>query len=270
MLSNFHGKEGVDGSSPSEGLQKSPANRYVVLPIVARFSILRGYETGTFWDSRANAMSRDSALERAPRTDARPPARKVPANRRVGVAGADVTLTPSFAREGVGRGRCDSQRGQRRFWNEVGEHVTGGSAGGLRWFEWGTTDSHGPTRRLLQEGLGMINGSYCPHYDAEDQRRPIFHAALLDGSLEMGYASGNRVAIRFTPGGEVVDAVTSEPGGQAFKVFAVDGKIIEEKIPLSTPRGTRRQSVGVLLRSSPAESMRQRVRRVGRAQRFRP
>jgi len=35
----------------------------------------------------------------------------------------------------------------------------------------------------------MIKGSYCPHYDAEDQRRPTFHAALLDGSLEMGYAS---------------------------------------------------------------------------------
>jgi hypothetical protein len=47
----------------------------------------------------------------------------------------------------------------------------------------------------------------------------------------VGYASGNRVAIRFTPVGEVVEAVTSEPGGQAFKVFAVDGKIIEEEIP---------------------------------------
>jgi len=112
-----------------------------------------------------------------------------------------------------------------------GAVLTGGSAGGLCWFEGGTTDSYGPTLRLLQEGLGMIKGSYCPHYDAEDQRRPIFHAALLDGSLEMGYASGNRVAIRFTPGGEVVEAVTSEQGGQAFKVFAVDGKIVEEEIP---------------------------------------
>ena len=112
-----------------------------------------------------------------------------------------------------------------------GAVLTGGSAGGLCWFEGGTTDSYGPTLRLLHEGLGMIKGSYCPHYDAEDQRRPIFHAALLDGSLEMGYASGNRVAIRFTPEGEVVEAVTSEPGGQALKVYAVDGKIVEEEIP---------------------------------------
>jgi peptidase E len=109
--------------------------------------------------------------------------------------------------------------------------LTGGSAGGLCWFEGGTTDSYGPTLQLLQEGLGMIKGSYCPHYDAEDQRRPLFHGALLDGTLEMGYASGNRVAIRFTPAGELVEAVTSEPGAQAFKVYAVDGKIVEEEIP---------------------------------------
>ena len=71
----------------------------------------------------------------------------------------------------------------------------------------------------------MIKGSYCPHYDAEDQRRPLFHAALLDGSLDMGYASWNRVAIRFTPDGEPVEAVTSEPGGRALKVYARDGRI---------------------------------------------
>jgi hypothetical protein len=47
----------------------------------------------------------------------------------------------------------------------------------------------------------------------------------------MGYASGNRVAIRFTPAGEVVEAVTSEPGGQALKVYAIDGEIVEEEIP---------------------------------------
>jgi hypothetical protein len=35
---NFHGKEGVDGSSPSEGLPKVPANRHfvVVYPLNTR------------------------------------------------------------------------------------------------------------------------------------------------------------------------------------------------------------------------------------------
>jgi hypothetical protein len=33
----FHGKEGVDGSSPSEGFRKNPGNWHVVLPVMARF-----------------------------------------------------------------------------------------------------------------------------------------------------------------------------------------------------------------------------------------
>ena len=52
----------------------------------------------------------------------------------------------------------------------------------------------------------------------------------------MGYATGNRVAIRFTADGEVVEAVTSEPGGQAFKVYIVDGKIRRGGDPVPTPR----------------------------------
>jgi len=114
---------------------------------------------------------------------------------------------------------------------ERGAVLTGGSAGGLCWFEGGTTDSFGPTLALLHEGLGMIKASYCPHYDAEDQRGPLFHAALLDGSLQMGYASWNRVAIRFTADGELVEAVTSEDGGRALKVYVRDGAIVEEDIP---------------------------------------
>ncbi len=37
---------------------------------------------------------------------------------------------------------------------ERGAGLTGGSAGGLCWFEGGTTDSFGPTLALLHEGLG--------------------------------------------------------------------------------------------------------------------
>jgi hypothetical protein len=45
----FDGKKGVDGSSPSEGLQKSPANRAIVLPVatkLARFGVRGGYILG--------------------------------------------------------------------------------------------------------------------------------------------------------------------------------------------------------------------------------
>jgi hypothetical protein len=57
----FDGKEGVDGSSPSEGLYKCPANGHVALPAVARFGHLAGTRRvhfGTGGHSWASATSR--------------------------------------------------------------------------------------------------------------------------------------------------------------------------------------------------------------------
>src|SRR6266540_1488686 len=65
-LQNFHGKEGVDGSSPSEGLSKSPANGHIVLPAMARFGFFAGTRRvhfGTGGHSRARATFRDTARD---------------------------------------------------------------------------------------------------------------------------------------------------------------------------------------------------------------
>jgi hypothetical protein len=51
-------KEGVDGSSPLEGLHKSPPMASCVA-CDGEISTLRGYETGTFSDWRALAGTRD-------------------------------------------------------------------------------------------------------------------------------------------------------------------------------------------------------------------
>src|SRR5919106_1493716 len=69
---NLHGKEGVDGSSPSEGLHKSPANGHVVLPAMAKFRRLAGTRRvhfGTGGHSRAHATSRDAASSVLKRLD---------------------------------------------------------------------------------------------------------------------------------------------------------------------------------------------------------
>lgn len=63
-----------------------------------------------------------------------------------------------------------------------GAVLTGGSAGGICWFEGGTTDSWGPTLQVLREGLGMVKGSFCPHYDSGEQRRPLYHTAVRDAA----------------------------------------------------------------------------------------
>jgi len=59
----LHGKEGVDGSSPSEGLRKSPASGDFVLPVEAGFrgpAGTRRVHFGTGGHSRARATSRDT------------------------------------------------------------------------------------------------------------------------------------------------------------------------------------------------------------------
>jgi hypothetical protein len=61
-----HGKEGVDGSSPSEGLHKSPAYGHTMLPAPTfseRLAGTRRVHFGTGGHSRARATSRDTAYD---------------------------------------------------------------------------------------------------------------------------------------------------------------------------------------------------------------
>jgi hypothetical protein len=60
----FRGKEGVDGSSPSEGLYKSPANGLMLLSAPTKFEVAAGTRRvhfGTGGHSRASAPSRDTS-----------------------------------------------------------------------------------------------------------------------------------------------------------------------------------------------------------------
>jgi len=113
----------------------------------------------------------------------------------------------------------------REAW-EQGAVLTGGSAGGLCWFHGGTTDSWGLPYQVLEDGLGFLDGSFCPHYDAEDGRRPVYREALLDGRLSGGYGVDNLVSLHFS-GKELVGAVSSQADGQALRIEAVDGEIVQ-------------------------------------------
>lgn len=110
---------------------------------------------------------------------------------------------------------------------------TGGSAGGICWFEGGTTDSYGPTLRVLPEGLGLLEGSFSPHYDAEGQRRPLIHASLKDGSLPPGWACGNLDSLHFD-GTRFVEAVSPVSTGLALTLSVEDGEIVETPLPVRT------------------------------------
>ncbi len=117
----------------------------------------------------------------------------------------------------------------REAW-QAGVVLAGVSAGANCWFEACTTDSFGPVVPL-RDGLALLRGSFCPHYD-ESERRAEYVRLVRDG-FPAGYAAEAGVALRFA-GMELREAVASSGEKQAFRVDAVDGEVRESRVPLST------------------------------------
>ncbi|GAB2986600.1 Type 1 glutamine amidotransferase-like domain-containing protein [Frigoribacterium salinisoli] len=66
--------------------------------------------------------------------------------------------------------------------------VLGGiSAGAACWFDACLTDSFGPVA-ALNDGLGLLPGSFCPHYNSEPQREGEFRREVEAGRLPQGVA----------------------------------------------------------------------------------
>ena len=111
---------------------------------------------------------------------------------------------------------------------ERGVVLSGSSAGGICWFEHGVTDSFGPQLGPM-ECLGLLEGSFCPHWDDEDNRRPVSHD-LLQGGFPAGYAADAGVGLHFV-NGELREAVACEDGPGAYRLELVEGEVVETPIP---------------------------------------
>jgi dipeptidase E len=93
--------------------------------------------------------------------------------------------------------------------------LTGWSAGMICWFEQGVTDSFGPELAQM-DCLGFLPGSACPHYDGEEQRRPVYTRLVSEG-LRPGVAADDDVALHYV-GTELHEVVTSRDGAGAYRV----------------------------------------------------
>jgi len=113
----------------------------------------------------------------------------------------------------------------REAW-EAGIVLCGSSAGGNCWFEASTTDSFGPTLQPLHDGLGFLGGSFCPHYDGEPQRRPLYRRLVAEG-FPAGYASDDRAGAHFV-GTDLEDVIPSRAGANVYRVERIeDGSVVE-------------------------------------------
>lgn len=101
--------------------------------------------------------------------------------------------------------------------HEAGVVLFGVSAGALCWHTGGTTDSYGPQLRPWTDGLGLVDGSCCPHYDSEARRRPLYTRLVAEGALAPGYAADDGVGLHYVDG-VLREAVRDREGCAAWRV----------------------------------------------------
>ncbi|HTP16361.1 MAG TPA: peptidase E [Streptosporangiaceae bacterium] len=104
----------------------------------------------------------------------------------------------------------------RAAW-DAGIVLAGVSAGAMCWFEGGTTDSFGPRLRPFTTGLGLLAGSFCPHYSSEPARRPAYRALVADGTLPAGVACDDGAAAHFTDD-LLAEIVADRPDARGYRV----------------------------------------------------
>jgi hypothetical protein len=78
----------------------------------------------------------------------------------------------------------------------------------------------------MRDGLGILPGSACPHYNSEPRRRPVYRELVLRG-FPSGYAADDGVALHFV-GTELSEVVTAVEGRSAYEV-KLEGMAVRER-----------------------------------------
>lgn len=115
----------------------------------------------------------------------------------------------------------------RQAW-ERGTVLCGVSAGMICWFQAGITDSFGDLAPL-HDGLAILPGSACPHFDGEPGRPAAYHDAIRNG-LAPGIAADDDAAAVFR-GTELVDAIAEREGAGVYRVGPAGDEITNAPIP---------------------------------------
>ncbi|MFD5269621.1 Type 1 glutamine amidotransferase-like domain-containing protein [Streptomyces sp. NPDC058335] len=112
-----------------------------------------------------------------------------------------------------------------------GTLLCGISAGANCWAEGSHSDSFGPPAHL-PDGLGLLPGSVCPHYDSEPARRPSYRRAVASGALPGGWALDDGVGALFTDG-TLTETIGRTAAARVHRVEA-DGLGGTSEVPVTT------------------------------------
>jgi dipeptidase E len=137
----------------------------------------------------------------------------------------------------VGGGNTKSMLALWREWKldeilnkayQNGTVLTGLSAGANCWFRQFNTDSV-PGKLTTMSGLGLIDVSFCPHYDGEVERRPSIHQMISENTMIPGYAADDGAAGHFI-NEKLQYAVSSRPNAKVYHIRKNNEAVTEEII----------------------------------------
>jgi dipeptidase E len=111
---------------------------------------------------------------------------------------------------------------------ESGVVLAGISAGANCWFEECLTDSLPGQIRVLP-GLGLLPGSFCPHFDSQKERRPAFHTFLAQGRVRPGLAADDGAAVHYVDE-EIAGCVSSRPEAKVYRLWLAGDQVYEEAL----------------------------------------
>jgi dipeptidase E len=112
----------------------------------------------------------------------------------------------------------------------AGVVLAGISAGMNCWFQQSVTDSFGPDElAALDDGLGLLAGSACPHFDGGEERRPTYLRLVSEGVLRDGWAADEGAALVFA-GEQLLEVVASRPDAAAYRVERTADGVDERRV----------------------------------------
>jgi peptidase E len=119
-------------------------------------------------------------------------------------------------------------RALRQAW-ERGAVLGGPSAGANCWFEASVTDSFGAGLAGMRDGLGLLAGSFCPHYDGEELRRPVYERLVREEGFPPGIACDDHAAAVFR-GTALEEVVAVREGAGAYRVGPDGGEQLPARL----------------------------------------
>lgn len=110
----------------------------------------------------------------------------------------------------------------------AGTMVVGVSAGASCLFDGYLTDSLGPPLRCLDDGMGLVSGTFCPHYGSA-KRRARYRQVVAEG-FAAGYGVDSNAALHFVDG-ELAAVLSTEDGATAYRVSLATDGAKERRLP---------------------------------------